>query len=227
VILLLAVLGLSPATASAYDGFAYLPGQYFRGTFLDLESRGLVANDYPTGYASIASWVINTPSYDFIEAGIFDGNISSGVDCVVQPEAHATFFWSDQRPGDGYHCHTSSDYVSYDTPYGTTIYLDSNATWSVGVGSLAGKSTNSIPFGNRVETGTVESDQSSYSCSASLNMLWYYSSGDKHEGWYDTSSGGASISQSKPPYAFFMDPYPTHYPGDTWLRHYTDSTDCY
>jgi hypothetical protein len=207
-----------PATASAYVGIVYLSVPNI-GSFLDLSSRQLAASDWTQEYVAITSDVIDS-SNGFIQAGIYSGNVNGG-DCDIDATPSAQFFWSDDRPnGGGYHCYTTSSPVAFGQNYGTTLYYRGGGTWSVGVGPLYGTSTSSITGSTQLETGTGESDQSSLSCSASDNMVYYPPGGGTHEGWSKTGNGGG-WQQSKPPYAAWVDPWPTSVPGNTWVRHYT------
>jgi hypothetical protein len=210
-------LCISSSTASAYFGGAYLYGDDFHGSHLFLEyHQNLFAWNWTQTFVKTASWVLSGAYW--IEAGIMSGSVFQD-DCIIQPpSATPYFYWADDRPNDGgYNCHIDAGLppAQPNTQYGTTIFLVDPDTWVIGVGPLSGKSTDSIPYGTKIQTGTDENSQNSYSCSDSTDMGWYDSNDDLKTGWSDSSHGQARLWQARPPYAYW--PEASNY---TWVRYY-------
>lgn len=184
-----------------YYGIAYFQGSGHHGTSMTLRTASMNVPNTSTDAIINDSWVINSSSLDFIEAGIEKGNATFGRCTTVN--ARSSFFWADLRPNSAYYCHTGA-VASFNTNYSDSIRYQGSGTWNINIGSLSGTSRSSLTSEDLEETGLEETTQAGTSCGTESNLTWYDGNNTPHDGWSDDVFGQAIIApQSNPPSAFW------------------------
>jgi hypothetical protein len=194
-----------PASASSarYYGVAHLHSNAnFHGSHMVIKYSRLTVPDTSTDVAVADSWVINgSGSSYWIEAGMAHGVGGGG--CPDEPGS-THFFWADQRPGDGYHCHGGPQ-ASSDTGYTDYIQYAGSGNWNVFVGGFTGTSTDNITGSSVIETGVEVSTNQAQTCVNQNYLEWWDANDDLQVGWHTSSYGDATVIQDKPPYAAWVD----------------------
>ncbi len=198
------------AAAANYYGIDNLYGASFGGATGSLRTNNMGVNP-GTDFIDNEAWVDNTNSgLNWVETGLTKGH---GSGCSPST---MSFFWADQRPGGGYHCHTGGA-ANYSTEYNFSIVYGGSCDWYTQVGSLSGHSTGSICSANLIQTGVEETTQSAYTCSSARNLGWYDDSFNFHSGWSDRSNGNGFLNANNPPGVYWVN-------RPNWLRAYSNES---
>jgi hypothetical protein len=146
---------------------------------------------------------------DFIEAGIFSGNICTHAnhnfgDCTPSGYQERLLFWGDDPQGSDYNAHFEG-VASLGTQYVDEIDHEPNSdVWEVALGSHLGYSTNDPLEPSLIRTGTEEApgsdttSQNEADACSEQSDLWY---ADQNYNWHDGWGSASAVVYDSPPYA--------------------------
>jgi hypothetical protein len=223
----LGVLVAAPAAYAQSSGAGF-KGTNHRGIEINASKQyaqgGIGTNGmavYDGGYVDYRPYVGDGHGH-IIGAGLFKGYYAYD-NCILDTVDPTYYIESTDNSGATCNEYNGGGIGGYS---GVTIYNTSGHTWSVGIGTAA--ATVTWPLTDVSEGASTDlSYGGNLACDYAKSLQWFDSSGGLHQGWKDNIST-ATISQTKPPYAYFVDkPGYAGYP--SWLRMYgpADESSCF